>query len=884
MKIKHLIAIMSAFVCSIPFCNAHIIPPMRNINRVSVKFLPDAINRQVKFSFDKQDLNGYSGSDAVVFTVTAPSGKAVWEVSCPDDGNDRGGEWKLGPRQRVICTFIPQEKGVYTLKANTASEMDIQILFDNARAKNTAWGLEVSSARFSNGRLDVAIALPPQNLGEKREQIIELCTVRRSKITNFRINTENIQVVAPFSMPLHSGEKTLVYHKLQLNRQADQDIYEFTADDFSDVVSMQLPNYGSFMIFPEKRFANNFLSRALEGAILELKVPGNYPEMAFERGCRYQISYQSGNRNNYDFAVTIFGRQYRFTQQTANAQFTVPVDCAYSTLIADHVPTGKFQITRMTNTAAVPLQPTAGVILATPEPLIWSAVTNAKNYTVKFTSIVSGQSFEMNASVNCLMPQDFTHKLSAGVWAWAVKSDNGKFGKQSFFAIKQVAFTQLPYIYNMNPAMDSTVVDNINKISFQLALLKGGDLDFIRSRAKINGKEFRLAVNGTDSIATAEPIIAIHGRNNVELKLIDHHGNRSDFKWGFFVGNPDNPPNLTHDKNGNIYFCNTPFYPVIYYGYQYPRLEIEKFGFNTALINTLSSENILTCSLARNIKVLDSGSVYQGFYSKDKSIVGAEADVKAFAASPMAVHPARLGAWMDEIDVHRSLDYIKNFLAYFGPSDRGWRGVCSCNRALYDSMTKIGDYLMIDYYSSGKDLFALDDACKAGRKAAGEKPLMILVSGFSQNDPKLTGFIPTNKDVTYAAFAALRLKANALGLYQCGEYRLESYKANWEHAGKVYRQVAALSFITYGKDVQNAVKVISTGGKVNFRAIEYNKVLYLIAQNCSFDSAIANIKLDRPFNGKAKVLFEDRIIDVVNGKWVDCFGGADTHIYAIDLP
>ena len=875
--------VITCVFISIAHCNAYDIPSMRNVNSIKVKLLPDAVNKSVKFSFDKQDLNGYSGTDPVVFSVTSPSGKTVWEANCPDDGNETGGGWEIGPRQSVECIFLAREKGIYTLQANTASEMDIQILFDHARAENTAWGLEVNSPRFSSGKLDVAVTLPPQKLGEKRKQVIAFCTTKRSKISNFRITAGSEEVLAPVSIPLYNGKKALIDYKYLINRHAELDIYEFTADEFSEIVSMCLPDYGTFMIFPEKRFARRFLNHTIPAGLLELNIPCDSHEMAFERGCQYQISYQSNHKKHYDFTATIFGTQYRFTPKTTSAQFSVPVDCAYSSLITTHAPSGKFQITRMTDAKAEPLQPAPGTILSMSKPFVWTAVTSATNYTVKFTCIDSSRSFEVNTSVNSLMPKDFMHKLSAGVWTWAVKGGREEFGKQSFFAIKQAASTQLPFIYEMTPAMDSTVTEKTDKISCRFALLKKDDLDFVRSRVKFNGKEFKLTCVETDLITTTAPISVIRGRNNVELELIDRYGNCSDFRWGFFVGNPGNPPSLSHDRNGNIYFYNTPFYPIIYYGYQYPKLKIEECGFNTVLTNTLPSENFLDHSLKRNIKVLDSGSVYHGFYSKDKSIATTEAEVKTFAATSMPVHPARLGAWMDEMDVHRSLDYIKQFLAYFGPSDRGWRGVCSCNRSFYDKMTQIGNYLMIDYYCGGKELFTLDDAFKAARKAAGEKPLMVLVSGFSRNDPNPAGFIPTNEDVTYTAFAALRLKANALGLYQCGEYRLESYREHWENAIKVYRQVSALRFITYGKDVQNTVKLVSTGGKVNFRAIEYKKKLYLIMQNCSFDAAIVSIGIPS-FKGKLRVMFENRIINARNGNFTDCFKGADTHIYAAHLP
>jgi len=149
-------------------------------------------------------------------------------------------------------------------------------------------------------------------------------------------------------------------------------------------------------------------------------------------------------------------------------------------------------------------------------------------------------------------------------------------------------------------------------------------------------------------------------------------------------------------------------------------------------------------------------------------------------------------------------------------------------------MAECGDFLMVDCYASGKNLFVQDDCVKLARQTAGKKPLMLLVSGFSVIDPALTGFIPTSEEAEYAAFSALRLNVNALGLYQCGSYRMESYPEAWRSATGLYKNISSLSFMLYGRNADELVSVIAQAGKIVFRVVQYENRVYIIAQNSSF--------------------------------------------------
>ena len=271
--------------------------------------------------------------------------------------------------------------------------------------------------------------------------------------------------------------------------------------------------------------------------------------------------------------------------------------------------------------------------------------------------------------------------------------------------------------------------------------------------------------------------------------------------------------------------------------------------------------------------------MFYGIYSKGST---PEADIRKFAATPLAVHPARLGAWMDEIDVHRPVATIKELLACYGAPENTWRGVCSCRRDLYGTMADLGDFLMIDYYASGRNLFSTDEALSAGKKAAGKKPLLVLLTGFYRTDPKVSGFTPSVSDARYAAFAALRMKVNAIGLYQCGQFRMENYPEVWAEAKKLYKQVSALTFITEGKDISGQLKV-SGGPAVKYLALEYADRLYIIAQNASFEAAAADFTIPDQYRGQIRVLFENRLVENRGGKFTDSFCSAATHVYCIPV-
>lgn len=862
---------------------AYDLPAMRNLNGLNLFFRPDAKGTKVVFTFEKQDMNGYSGTDAIVFTVISPSGKTAWEGACPDDG-DEGTAWKKGPRQQVRVEFDAVEEGIYRMSCNTASH-DIHLLFDRATVKNAAWGFSASSYRFSGGaRFTGYLLLPPRMLGEEQEQMLQLCTHAHSRVKGISITSPGGVKLVDNLTPPH-GEK-MAYHEIALKRSSEGCIYKMEAEQFSNVVSMILPKYGEYMIFPEERSAHLFANEyPMAGSSLELKSPAVYKPCAFGAKRGYQVTFlPADGATPFDFKAVLFGQSLHFTNEKPSIIVNVPGTDDFQAVDLSGAAEGRMVFVLASEAAPAPLAPAPGSLLDKPASLVWSAVPKCGGYKVDFTNVNTGETFSVKRAAlqNRLNTEELSSRLTPGVWRWSVSAD-GRRGNEAFFIVPQQKLTRLAYIHGFYPVRDGKVDLAPEQVACSIGILPVDEIDFQRSFALVNGNRFPMEKVSPSRIACGGKSACKQGRNQVKIVVFDRSGARSEAEWGFFLGEAPKAPVFTHDERGNI-FCNgTPFFPVIYYGYMSAKLPIERCGFNVILGNTLASKGALDKALRRNMKILDSGSVFKGIYSKPKSAEAAERDVAKAAANGSLQHQGRMGAWMDEMDVHRSEDYIRHFLAQYGEAANGWRGVCSCNKARHVSMANMSDYLMIDHYGVGKGIFSQDVATIEGRGAAGKKPLLSLVMGFSRSNPKLTGFIPGPVDVEYAAFVTLREKANGLGLYQCGEYRLEVFKENWAQACNVYERLAALCFAAYGKDVPELIGVKASGGRIRYRAMQVENMLYLLVQNSSFTPAIGEIAVKNTDEKEIRVLFEDRVIPLKNGAFTDAFAAESTHVYSIIL-
>ena len=861
------------------------LPNLRLTGRTTLMLIPDQVGKEVVLTFAKKDLNGYIGSDMAVFTLLSPSGKAVWEQAVPDDGNATS-NWKPGPEQPVTCRFVPQEAGLHTMEINTNSGLDIVISFDRTTSSGCAWAVSSRNLRSGSGRLHAWLLMPVLKPGENREQQLSLLVSKHSSVRNLTVKADGKTLTESFTMPpFTDGKSSLKNYHLTVNRPAGTAVFELNSDDFTGVVAFQLPQYnGQIILTGKPQFAEKFLSAmgSIKDQLLtELPTGNNIAGAAFAPGESYQfllIPEKAGR--DFKHQVTLFGKKYELTSRVPAFSFTVPTDQPYTGLELKDLPKGKILVILQSSGTIEPLFPKSGKVLHQPENLIWQPGRNQKDYTVRFTSLDSGKTILVTAAENRCDAKDYFPKLAAGTWKWQVKAGNGEWGREAFLTIPQKADTQTGYFCGASPARDSAIDFKPAEIFVKVQGISAKSVDHSRSYGEINGQKVKLTALADDKIGVQAVPELKPGYNTVRFAVTGTNGTYSEYTWGFFFKAPARGT-VTSGKDGYIRFNGLPFFPIIYYGYTFHggRANLNSLGFNTLLGNTLPTKKGLDQCLKYGTKLLDSGSVFYGIYSKGST---PEADIRKFAATPLARHPARLGAWMDEIDVHRPAEKIKELLDCFGAPENSWRGVCSCRRDLYDSMAGMGDYLMIDYYASGRNLFSTDNAFEFGKKAAGKKPLLVLLVGFYRTDPKVSGFTPSISDARYAAFAALRMKINAIGLYQCGHFRMENYPEVWTEAKKLYKQISSLTFITEGKDISGQVKV-SGGPALKYLALEYADRLYIIAQNASFEAAAADFTIPDQYHGQIQVLFENRLVENRGGKFTDSFSSAATHVYCIPV-
>ena len=861
------------------------LPDLRLTGRTTLMIIPDQVGKEVCLTFGKKDLNGYIGSDMAVFTLLSPSGKAVWEQAVPDDGNTTS-NWKPGPVQPVICRFVPKESGLYTMEINTNSGLDIVISFDRTTSSGCAWAVSSSNLRSGSGRLHAWLLLPPLKPGETRERQLSLLVSRHSMIRNLTVKADGKALTESFTMPPFTNAKpSLINFHISVTRPAKTNVFELDSDEFNGVVSFKLPQYsGPIILAPDRAAGEKFLP--VMGDIrnqLLTELPGGkeIAGAAFAPGKSYQfLLIPEKADQDFRHQVTLFGNKYELTGPVPAFSFTVPEDQPYTDMDLKNLPKGKILVILQNSGAVRPLFPESGKTLYQPETLIWQPNLNAGEYTVRFSSLSSDKTLSVTSKVNRFEGKNYYSKLVPGTWKWQVKTADGEWGPEALLTIPQKADTDTGYYYDAFPVRDGALETVPQEISVRVQGISAKSLDLARSHAEVNGAKIPLGVLADDKIGVKTVPELKKGYNAVRFRMTGTNGTYSEYTWGFFYQTPASG-SVSHGKDGYIRFNGLPFFPVIYYGYTYhgAKGQLNQLGFNTLLGNTLPTAKLLDSNLQKNVKLLDSGSVFYGIYSKGST---PEADIRKFAATELARHPARLGAWMDEIDVHRPAEKIKELLDCFGAPENSWRGVCSCRRDLYDSMAGMGDYLMIDYYASGRNLFSTDNAFEFGKKAAGKKPLLVLLVGFYRTDPKVSGFTPSISDARYAAFAALRMKINAIGLYQCGQFRMENYPEVWTEAKKLYKQVSSLTFITEGKDLSGQVK-ISGSPALKHLALEYADRLYIIAQNASFEAAAANFTIPGKYRGQIQVLFENRLVENRGGKFTDSFSSAATHVYCIPV-
>ena len=850
------------------------LPALSNVLGIKIFMLPKEVNKEVLFTFTKKDNNGRAGSDALAFSVISPSGKTVFEYTIPDDGNAENG-WKFGPKQPVEVRFVPKEKGVYTLEFKM--ECDAYLYFDNTKIKNLHVGFTNGNFRTgSKSPIHVFFYLPIDKVGEAGVTHISSNYMHYSQISDMIIKTDKEVFYNKFTAKPAPDRKKIFTHNFLIPRKDPNALYELSASKFG-VISFAPRLYPVLKFFLTKEAAVAFKPYLFKSNIypnsFALSAKEAVKSFALGAGQAYKVNFEPENpKDNYNFTVQLLGKTYTFKRNANGFVVDVPKNNAFPSVKISGKADGKFVFSRVVvKEPEIELPVNGSVICPEKGNVICKALTvkNAKKYNFVLTH-EAGTKLQYNSTEPIVkVPAE---KLLPGVWQVWCAPVGGKAGAKSCFSIKQPQDTTPVFAYNFTPVTDGTV-KTYREISLKV-LCSADKIDLIKTNFVINKKAYKVAKLGKDKIGIlANKLNLPKGKVDIIANIYDKFGNYSRFEWCFIL-NANIHKTISFNKDGILIFNGRKFLPLICY----PPLNNGTYGFNTTLPNALSTVPQLDVYLRNNMKSLDGGCVYRGFYTPKGSTP--LQDVNNFMKGKGGSHPARIGAWMDESDAHVPDAYAKKIIDAFRVPDCGVAGVCTTGRSRYSDMAKLGDYLMIDIYPRANVLGVDYYFAKALRDAAG-KPVWQLNQGFdydwgNRDESKM---IPNPSMLKYAHWSAFRHGLQGLGIYMCGSTKYWNFPKLWACLIDLYRQANTLSFVLVEPSVKD--NIVSVKAPLKSRVIRYGNRYYLIIQNASLKPFAAAVNVKGKFNSKVKVLFENRTVQLKNGKFNDVFQAIESRIYEL---
>ncbi len=877
-KITRIFCVLLAAVFTLNLAALEI-PALSYLLSLKIYFLPKELNKEVKFTFFKRDNNGRAGADALAFTVYSPSEKAVFEYTIPDDG-EVGHQWKFGPKQPVEVKFTPTEKGVYTLEFKM--DCDAYLMFDNNEVVNTY--VAMHNTRFRTGSKTPAhlfFYMPVNKVGESGIVDISSSYMHYNQISNMTITDGKTVFYDKFTAAPAANKTTIFAHHFFVKRRDPQALYELKADEFG-VISFVGRLYPPFTFFFSKEGAEAFKPYFFKTAIapnsVTLSAADAAKPFALGAGESYSISYQPAKGGNYEFTADIYGKKYTFKNGNAPVIIDVPANDCFPQISTESKLDGKFVISRVVaDQPTIELPEAAAVVKPVNGKFSLRAlqVKGAKKYTFNLTH-ESGKTMQFT-SPSAEVTKSF-YDFAPGVWLVSCTPDNGKAGKVSSFAIPKVRKTSPAYVHGFLPYSDSKVT-SFKEISCK-PMMEPDQLDLEKSSFTVNGKKYRIELTGKDRVGIpADKIKLADGKIDVAADIYDIYGNYSHYEWCFML-NVDIHKTITFDKRGYMIFNGRKFLPLICYPPK-PGTSGDT-GFNTVLPNTLTTLPALDVYMRNNVKSLDSGCVYRGFYTaKDSTPL---LDVERYLKGPGGAHPARIGAWMDESDAHVSDAYAKKTLEGYQKftTNCGVAGVCTTGRNRYADMAKMGDYLMIDIYPR-ENVLSVDYYFKKALKDAAGKPVWQLNQGFDYDysNRNVATMIPNPAMLKYAHWASFKHGLQGVGLYMCGETKYSNFPPLWEYVKGMYRQAAALSFMLVEEPVKE--KILTAPAPLTSRVVRYGDRYYLIVQNSSWDAFPAALNIKGSFAPQVRVLFEDRVVELKDGRFNDVFQPIESRVYELTV-
>ena len=874
---KKLLRVFCAFFALFSALNLSAIdlPALSNVLGIKFFFLPKELNKEVLFTFEKRDNNGRAGSDALAFSVVSPGGETVFEYTIPDDGNAENG-WRFGPRQPVEVRFTPTEAGVYTLEFKM--ECDAYLYFDNTRIENLHVG-------FTNGNFRTATEtpahlffyLPVDKVGEAGITHISSNYMHYSQISDMTITDGKTVFYEGFTADPAPDKRQIFTHNFLIRRSDPEAIYELTASKF-DVISFAPRLYPTLTFFLTREaaiaFKPYFFKSSIHPNSFEISAENAVKPFALGAGESYMVTFKPATNESYEFTVELLGKSYTFKPGAAGFIVDVPANFAFPEMKITGTANGSFTFSRMVSDRPDIELPADGAVITPVNGKIQCralSVKDAESYTFTF-SHESGATFTVESSeAQTSVPAG---RLRAGVWLVSCTPKGGNSGRASCFAIKQPRPTSPVYIFGYKPVIDGKVTE-FDQISVQV-LRPAVDIDLTKTTFTVNGKAYAVEVLPGNRIGIPAAKIQLEaGKIDIAADIYDHYGNYSHYEWCFMY-NADIPKTISFNEDGILIFNGRKFLPLICY----PPLNRGDYGFNTTLPNALTTLAQLDVYLRNNMKSLDGGCVYRGFYTEAGSTP--LQDVQNFMSGPGGAHPARIGAWMDESDAHVPDAFAKTIVDAFSVPNRGVAGICTTGRQRYADMAKLGDYLMIDIYPRAKVLSVDRYFAKAMRDAAG-KPVWQLNQGFDYDwgnrDEDL--MIPNKPMLKYAHWAAFRHGLQGLGLYMCGSTKYWSFPGLWQYVIEIYRQANTLSFVLVEPTVRETI--LTAPSPLTSRVLRFRDRYYLIVQNSSLQAFPAALQITGNFAPEVRVLFEDRIVKLENGRFNDVFQALESRIYELTV-
>jgi len=880
---KKIIYCFLGLFCLLTFqADALSIPALSNILSLKIYILPEQLNKEILFTFFKKDSNGRAGADALAFAVYSPSGKSVFEYSIPDDG-ETGNQWKPGPRQKAEVRFIPREKGVYTLQFKMSC--DAYLYFDNNEVKNCHIGLSNSNFRTGGPHTPAHLYfyLPVNKVGESGIVDISSSYMHYNQISNMNITGGGKVFYKNFTAAPAPNKTKIFAHHFLIDRKNPHTLYELQASKFS-VIDFVPKLYPQLTFFFSKKGAEAFKpylfkSNTSPNSIIISATDAAIP-FALGAGESYCIKYIPGKKEKqFKFSADILGKKYTFDNKKNTILFNAPHDNCFPSIKTVPQADGKFSITRVVEKRTTIESPADAEIISPVDGKIHIKALEVKKAKKYIFNLVHERGKKIQLISNIPETSGEAAELIPGVWQVSCTTDRDIVpGPPSYFAIKNPAKTSPIFMHGYIPAMDSSV-KSVKEISLTSPVKLSDAIDFTKSTFTVSGKKYQVkALDGNRVGIPGEGLQLNNGKIDIQADIYDRDGNFSHYEWCFML-NADIRKTISFNSDGIMILNGRKFLPLICYPPEI--IKTDDSGFNTVLPNTLTPLPALDIYLKQNLKSLDSGCVFRGFYTAADSTP--LLDVERYLQGQGGRHPARIGAWLDEADAHVSDEYTRETLSGYQKftTNSGVVGVCTTGSNRYADMAKMGDYLMIDVYPR-ENVLSLDIYFAQAMNDAAGKPVWQLNQGFdfdySNRNPAT--MIPDPTMLRYAHWAAFRHGLQGLGLYMCGGSRYCLYPSMWQHVVELYRQAATLNFVLVEPTVTESI--ISTKSPyLKSRILRYRNRYYLIIQNASNNSIAAKIKVKGDFDPRVRVLFENRIVQLDRNCFYDVFQPLDSRIFEL---